>query len=58
MDQTSKEKLLRMVEQNLAKEGQEIRLELGPDEASADNSECCMVAGTVRTVVEDRVRVK
>lgn len=31
MDQTAKEKLLCMVEENLAKEGQEIRLEFGPD---------------------------
>ena len=58
MDQTAKEKLLRMVEQNLAKEGQEIRIEFGHDEAATDHSECDMVAGTVRTVVEDRVRVK
>ena len=44
MDQTAKEKLLRMVEENLAKEGQEIRLEFGPDEA-ADGSESSEQAG-------------
>lgn len=61
MDQTAKEKLLRMVEENLAKEGQEIRLEFGPDEA-ADEPGCensvDISAGTVRIVVEDEVRIK
>ena len=61
MNQTAKEKLLRMVEEKLAKGERVLLLEIGPDE-STDEPGCensvDISAETVRIVVEDEVRIK